>query len=271
MFNLDPGQMAGLGAGMGEFGKQFVSTDLARRRLALYEQGQEIERRKAEERRKLLEDEREAERKRREIEEKQEAEARERETNLLRDHAIPYLKEKGGKEWAWITPEMAGDLPFKQIWNDYVASRRFERRVPTVKTPASAIMTREKALRLIENNKHTSYKATDGNTYVVYEQWAIDMAGDWNIPRKNMRTIEDVEQGIQKIRKKEEVKGKKPLIQEIWEAPGQIKKFVTGQIGKRLKPSTEMKSREEAEAELRAAGASEAEIKQILDEKYGVK
>lgn len=204
MFNLDPGQLAGLGGGLAGFGKQFVSTDLARRRMALMEQGYEQERLQAEKRRRMLEEERNAERKRREIEERQEATAKERETNILRNYVIPYLKEKGGKEWTWVTPEMAGDLPYDDMWKFYVAAKTIEKKAAHVKEPASAVVTEEKALALVDKSKY-KYPATDGNTYWVYTEPIIAYAKKWGMDTSNMRTKEDIER---KLAEKEEKKEK---------------------------------------------------------------
>lgn len=215
MFNLDPGQMAGLGGGLAGFGKQFVSTDLARRRMALMEEGLEQERLQAEERRRMLEEERKAGRLREEMQAKEEADARERETNILRDHVIPYLKEKGGKEWEWITPEMAGDLPYDDMWKFYVAAKTIEKKAAHVKEPASAVVTEEKALALVDKSKY-KYPATDGNTYWVYTEPIIAYAKKWGMDTSNMRTKEDIE------RKLAEKKEEKPAWWKFWQKKSEI-------------------------------------------------
>jgi len=240
MFELDPGQMAGLGGGLAGFGKQFVSTDLARRRLALMEEGLERERLQAEERRRMLEEERKAGRLREEMQAKEEASARERETNILRDHVIPYLKEKGGKEWEWVTPEMAGDLPYDDMWKFYVAAKTIEKKAAHVKEPASAVVTEEKALALVDKSKY-KYPATDGNTYWVYTEPIIAYAKKWGMDTSNMRTKEDVERKLT---------GKKKVEKGWWQTGKEAFGIGVKYVGGRIKGKREPKGKSNAEREL---------------------
>lgn len=205
---MNPGQLYGLGAGLGAFSKNFISTDLALKQLALKQAAEERQRQLAEERQRMWEEQQRTAEMQRQMEEDAKQKARNARMKFLSEVVYPGVKNIPGFD-ELDTKDMTrfADDPeaFNAILNVWRAIQNAKNKVPQVKQSprnlASLIMTEQKLHSLIGHGK--SIKASDGNRYIVYDKVAVAAARrwkklrpDWDIPE--IYTLDEIEEAIKK-------------------------------------------------------------------------